>query len=304
MIELVKDKNLPTSIKIEDVNKWYSNIKKILIDVLNIDNDTISNFEKDKIELYFTNTVSLQMHVQYGTTKAKDAAEEILDLWKTTQRTRLMLKSIHNFNDYLKYRKQLFIALKNDNPEHDNVEFEINKIYSEVLFDEYIKGEFFSTNKIFIFNQMIKDNKLITYELTFCHLVFSLFCYNYYKYNDKLSSKDKNVASIEYEIRDDYTAQVVKNSITGYLVKRYCEINSINNNEEISSWNNHSLIIYPHSGPKYISSDSKLIKLFDISYVNMDDALIELLDSKHHSINQYEYIGVKNHNPRHIKAIK
>ena len=105
---------------------------------------------------------------------------------------------------------------------------------------------------------------------------------------------------MEIELRIDYTAKVVKESLAAFFELYYCRNNHIFTDLELD-WSTNSVGIYPYSGAKYLlplnhNATPLFIDVLRTSYFDFDQALRTLLET-----NMDDFYLVKNH--KEVKTV-
>ena len=139
--------------------------------------------------------------------------------------------------------------------------------------DSRLAGEYWPRrNEIILYVNVICD--MNNYGRTLEQAYKEVFMHElFHAYHHYTGSNARNGFYSEVESRNDYTANVVKESLASRFEWLYCDRNHIFN--RISDcWNAFKVADYPYSGAKYIYGDAFFKEVFDRSLRDMDDSLM------------------------------
>ena len=269
---------MPTYITSYDFDTWFDKFNAALNAI-----KLSPIFAPDtNIHITFSNKEKTNTH---GSLSIDQAKKLVKRLWKTDDHIEDILNQIRTSEDYHNEQQgsRLADAICSCNPceDFEDVLAKLNRIFSDIVFQCNILGEYIHPSKIILYTKNIEKTSSKTYAQAF-EAVFAHEMFHAYHYQN---------SPCELVCRRDYTSTVIKESLASAFEWFYCTKNKIPGAGDLrSSWK-HSVFSYPYSGAaRFVRQDYTTLDfyldetffydIFDVSLTDMDAPLRRLLHPK------------------------
>lgn len=259
MIKL--EKGLPSYLNPSLFNKWLDKFNAAIKAMFDF-----GPFNED-IYVIFSDKHKTKTAGSYSIDEIKKL---IQSLWKANKEVEDILSGVNEYVDYLEIAEKLAgrIAELND-VSYDDVRDTIDGWFDQISYTYNVLGQYLFKGEIVLYVKNIEasleSNTLEqAFEEVFIHELFHAYHYR----ND----------DTELLCRNDYTKEVVLESLASFFEVEYCKKYNIYNYYSIQkSWFMHPLFSYPYSGAKDVHDYSRFVNIFNESLVDADIALRNLV---------------------------
>ena len=265
--------NMPTSITKRDIQKWIDSFCSFAEKYLQL---TVSDFSWNLV-LVFSDDVKRLPYNLKTIDEAKEEFKKKYNIDKNDLKKVSSLKELNGladkiFSDNARIQgEEWYSEIKNDIEDILNSTIDIKSKYGSYIAGEYYHSELYGS-KVILYNKVIAKEASASktlekaYREVFIHEFFHAFHYYY--------SNNKRKEEIIY--RNDYTSNVIKESLASYFEFNYCSAQHIYTDIQYD-WKHNEPAVYPYSGAKYIIDWNNFLQLLNSSIIDMDATLRLLL---------------------------
>lgn len=230
------------------------------------------------LNIDFSNEI---IYKSYGFLTIEDFKEYVKDNYHINEDIFHLFRDINSREILLRSLEKLaaILAALNDKNRHD-VYTELHELAKKLEFNTVVLSSFdYKEKTILFYDEAIKEyatsksfDPLDVYEYEFCAMLFRYYHYHFIINNSNQPS-DKYIDILQ---RSDYTAKVVKSSLSEYYTLEYCKYYRKTN---IGCYlGDISPEIYPAAGCEYIVSWKHFIDLLNYSIDDFDFTLRKLFN--------------------------